>query len=363
MIILTNKGIKSSNGAGSTTTMAATPPSAYPLSKLQARQILEFQDEDNTKIDDELEAIRAQCAEQCRSNTTRCPEHSKEIRRLWRTYYTQPRPGSWASYRPEEYIDEMRSLFDSGGSIKQIHERASQERRMHAKDALCTIRFNDDPSVKQYKKDARSMFDSNVPEQQIRDFILQSQGEVEAKRTPRQQEYDSKLAACEDEQQNFELYKQDACTPLETDSPAMLKLRAKWQALFDGGMPYTEIYATMSKDVDGHQKLERELREKDAELQRAKIAHDKAEFAKAEKKKAIERYARQRMLKRYTFQCAGQNCQNLVVPMSEEVGLLECGICYKLHEDGIFDHRSYFCGEDCMDRTGVSPKRRNISIS
>lgn len=254
----------------------------------------------------------------------------------------------------------MRKLFDFGSSIKQIHARASQERRLHARDALCTVRFNDDLLVKQYKNEARTQFGSDIPEQQIRDFILQKQTEVEGKRTPRQREYDSKLAACENEQQKLELYKEDACTPLETDTPAMLKLRIKWRPLFESGMPYPEIYATMRKDIDLNKKSERELREKDAEFQRAKTAHDKVEFAKAEKKKAIEWSARQRMLKRYTFQCAGHGCQNLAVPISEEVGLLECGICYKLYNDGIFNRHSYFCSEDCMDDAGVSLDGNNF---
>jgi hypothetical protein len=328
--------------------MAKALPYTYPISKQEAQEILDIQTEENFTLERDLEVIRTRCREQCQSDTTKCPEHSTDIRRLWRTYYTSTRPGSWVSYRPEEYIAELRQMFDTGVPIKKIHERVKLEQRRHSRDALCTTRFNDDPLVKHYKTDAFQKFDSGLPEQEIRDFISQKQAEVASKRTPRQREYDEKLAACANEEEKLQLYKQDILAPSPSDTPAMIKLRQKWSSLFESGRPYPEIHAQIAKDLEYHEQRERELRQEHASLQLAKAAHDKGLFAKAEKKRARESDAQRRMLEEHTHRCGGRECENLAVPESQEAGVLECGVCFGLREKGLVKEGSYFCGEECL---------------
>jgi hypothetical protein len=319
----------------------------YPITKAQAEQILAIHKEDNAKINEDLETIRALCVEKCKSTTIKCPEHSKEIRRLWRTYYTSPRHGSWASYRPEDYITEMRKMFDSRVEIKKIHERAELEKRMHNKDVLCTVRINDDPEVEKYKREAAEMFNGTTSEEVIKAFITKKESEVAASRTPREREIDIMLANCRDEAEKRVVFQKDACEERETDTQYVRVLRGRWKKLFEDGKPYDEIYKIIMKDIKDGKEKERNLREKLAELQRAKAAHDKEKAAK-------DSEARQRILAKYTYHCTTEGCQNLAVPASEVKGLIECGICWKLAEDKMITERSYFCGMECMERDGVS---------
>ncbi len=334
--------------------MAVTLAFTYPLTPSQAEQVVAIHEEENIKINEDLESIRNLCVEKCQSNTKECAEHSKEVRALWRKYYTTVRSGSWASYRSSDYILEMRRMFDSKVDIEKIHARAANEMRMHGKDALCTVRFNDDPAVKKYKQEAAAMYDGNAPESQIREYIRKKELEIGQDRSSKQLEYDSRLASCKSEEERRAIYQEDACTPLDGDTPAMTKLRLKWQGLFEGGMPYADIYAIMQKDVTDHVRIERELKEKLDGLQRAKAAHDKAEIAKEVKKAAKEISSTVRMLSRYTFYCTTEGCQNLSVPISQDEGNLECGICNQLANNGMPRDRSYFCSEECMERDGVS---------
>jgi hypothetical protein len=334
--------------------MAITLALTYPLTPSQAELVVAIHEEENLKLNGDLESIRTLCTEKCQSDTTKCVEHSTEVRRLWRNYYTNIRSGSWASYRSPDYIVEMRRLFDSDVDIHKIHTRAAKEKRMHDKDALCTIRFNDDPSVKKYKQEAAAMYDRNAPDTQIRDFIRKQELKVPAQRSGKQHEYDSRLASCKSEEERRIVYQEDACTPQDGDTPAMAKLRLKWQGLFESGTPYADIYATMHRDITDHVRIERELKEKLDELQRAKAAHDKAGIAKEAKKTAKETSARIQMLSRYTFYCTTEGCQNLSVPISQDEGNLECGICNHLAHSGMPRDRSYFCSEECMERGGVS---------
>lgn len=334
--------------------MAITLALAYPLTPSQAEQVVAIHEEDTIKLNEDLDSIRTLCAEKCQSNTKECAEHSKEVRRLWRNYYTNFRSGSWASYRSTDYVIEMRRLLDSKVDIHKIHARADIEKRMHDKDALCTIRFNDDPIVKRYKQEAAAMYDGNAPDTHIREFIRKQEFKAAEQRSSKQLEYDSKLASCKNDEERRALYREDTCNPLDGDTPAMAKLRLKWLGLFDSGMPYADIYATMQKDLADHLRIERELKEKLDGLQRAKAAHDKAGIAKEAKKTAKEIAAIIRMLSRYTFYCTNEGCQNLSVPISQDEGNLECGICNHLSHSGMPRDRSYFCSEECMERDGVS---------
>lgn len=322
----------------------------YPLTVSQSELVVALHYEDNAKINGELEAIRAECEEKCQSTTIKCPEHAKEVRRYWRTYYTNPRPGSWASYRSPEYIAEMRKMFDSKVDIHKIHARAAREKRMHYKDAICTIRFNDDPDVKKYKQEAAAMYDGSTSEIQIREFLQKKEAKVAGKRTQKQLEYDARLAACQTEGEKLIIYKEDACTPLDGDTPALAKLRVKWKALFDGGISYSDIYASMQKDIEDHSDRERDLRERIDDLQRAKAAHDKEEIAKEQEKTAKETATWLKFYRENTFYCNNEGCQNLAVPLSLEEGVLECGLCYQMYLDRMQEHRTYFCGEECVER-------------
>jgi hypothetical protein len=338
--------------------MAITQVFTYPLTPTQAQQVVSIHEEDNMQINEDLESVRSICKEKCSSDTKKCAEHSKEIRRLWRNYYINFRSGSWASYRSQDYITEMKKLFDGKVDIHAIHARAAKEKRLHYKDALCTVRFNDDPMVKKYKVEAASMYDRNAPETQIREFICKQELEVAEQRSPTQLAYDSRLALCMSDEEKRAIYQEDACTRLDGDTQGMLKLRAKWQGLFEDSIPYPDIYATIQKDVTEYVRKERELRENLAGLQSAKAAHDKAGIAKEAKKAAKELSARTRMLSKYTFPCTTEGCQNLSIPLSQEEGNLECGICNciskELARDGVHRERSYFCSEECMERAGVS---------
>jgi hypothetical protein len=333
--------------------MAITLALTYPLTPAQAEQVVAIHEEDNIKINEDLETIRTLCAEKCQSNTEECAEHSKEVRRLWRNYYTNFRSGSWASYRSTDYIIEMRRLFDSKVDIHKIHARAALEKRMHDKDALCTVRFNDDPLVKKYKQEAVAMYDGNAPDTHIREFIRKQELKVAEQRSTKQLNYDSRLASCKSEEERRAIYQEDACTPLDGDTPAMAKLRSKWHSLFESGVPYPDIFATLQKDVTDHVRIERELKEKLDGFQRAKAAHDKAAIVKEAKKTSREINTRIHMLSRYTFYCTNEGCQNLSVPISQDEGNLECGICNHLAYSGIHRDRSYFCSEECMERDGV----------
>lgn len=334
--------------------MAITLALTYPLTPEQAEQVVAIHEEETIKINEDLESIRTLCEQKCQSNTKECAEHSKEVRRLWRNYYTNIRSGSWPSYRSPDYVFEMRRLFDARVDIHKIHARAAKEKRMHDKDTLCTVRFNDDPEVKKYKQEAAAMYDGNAPDTHIREFIRKKELQVEEQRSSKQLDYDSRLASCKNEEERRVIYREDACTPLDGDTPAMAKLRLKWQGLFEGGMPYADIYAIMQKDTTDHVRMERELKEKLDGFQRAKAAHDKKEIAKEAKKTAKETNARIHMLSRYTFYCTNEGCQNLSVPISQDEGNLECGICNHLAHRGIPRDRSYFCSKDCMERDGVS---------
>lgn len=335
-------------------TMAITLALTYPLTPAQAAQVVAIHEEDTTKLDEDLESIRNLCAEKCQSSTKECAEHSKEVRRLWRNYYTNFRSGSWASYRPPDYVAEMKRLFDSKVDIHTIHARAAREKRLHDKDALCTVRFNDDPIVKKYKQEAADMYDESVPDTDIREFIRGQELKVVEQRSSKQLDYDSRLASCKNEEERRVIYQEDACTPLDGDTPAMTKLRLKWQGLYESDMLYPDIFATIQKDITDHVRIERELKDKLDGFQRAKAGHDKAAIAKEAKKTAKETNARIHMLSRYTFYCTNEGCQNLSVPISQDEGNLECGICNHLAHSGIPRDRSYFCSEECMERDGVS---------
>lgn len=338
--------------------MAVTLVFTYPLTPAQAEQVASIHEEDNAKLNEDLESVRAICTEKCSSNTKKCAEHSKEIRRLWRNYYTNIHSGSWASYRSPDYVTEMKKLFDGKADIHVIHARAAKEKRLHYKDALCTVRFNDDPMVKKYKEEAATMYDRNVTETQIREFIRKNELEVAEQRSPMQLAYDSRLASCKTDEEKRAIYQEDTCTRLDGDTQGMAKLRLKWQALFEDGIPYPDIYATIQKDVTDHVRRERELKENLDELQRAKAAHNKEEIVKEAKKEAKELSARIRMLSRYTFYCTTEGCQYLSVPISQDEGNLECGICMCIAREvargGVHRERSYFCSEECMERGGVS---------
>jgi hypothetical protein len=330
--------------------MTLALPLTYPLTVSQSEVVVSLHNEDNARISGELDAIRATCEEKCASTTNKCSEHSKEVRRYWRTYYTNPRHGSWASYRSPEYLIEMRKMFDSKVDINKIHARAAKEKRMHYKDALCTIRINDDPDVKKYKREAAVMYDGSTPEAQIRDFLKKKEAKVAGQRTQKQLEYDSRLAACKSEEEKFVIYQEDACIPLDSDTPALTRLRIKWKALFEGNMPYSDIYASMQKDLEYHLRVERELNEKLDGLQRAKAAHDKVGIAKEMKKSAKEMALWMKVLSINTYYCSTEGCQNLAVPISLDEGVLQCAICDHLWGDCMQEHRTIYCGEECMNR-------------
>lgn len=326
----------------------------YPLTREQSELVKAVHRADNAKLNEELEAVRVRCEEVCKSDTTKCKEHAKEVRKLWRDYYTRPTRGSWASHRPAEYLTEMMKMFDSKVDIRKIHARADLEKRMYYKDVLCTIAFNDHSLVRNYKTEAAAMFDGVEPEIEILNFIKSKEIEVSLQRSVEDCEYDQNISMCRTEEHRRQIHRQHACDPRQSDTPAMSNLRSKWLNLFNSDMSYSEIFTIMNKDIDAHFKLEQELKEKLVELSRGKTAHNKAKIAKAERRLAKENAAKVEMLSKYTFYCTSTECQNLAVPESEERGLLECGICNKLVQDGVRDKLSYFCSDECMERSGVS---------
>jgi hypothetical protein len=325
----------------------------YPLTSAQVAQITEHNETDNQELTTKLSELSKACKETCNTQFNKCNLHQKEMRKLYRTFYTNILPERWTSYRPEDYITDIQKLFEAQASMKRIRTRKDEERFKHLRDERTMYRVNDHPEVKKAKDEARAMFDMKSPLDDIDVFLLQRQAEIVATLSDEEKAKQDLFDACRTEEEKYLFYRNQACLPLENDSPGDAELRAKWAKLFDAGIPYEDIYHTMEKDINDRLAKIRGLEEKLADVKMGEMAHNKLQAAKQkERQRKAEKAARLEEQASKDYGCVTQGCQN---PAKSEDGRhfpFECEKCESLFQLGKIERPSYFCSKECAVENG-----------
>lgn len=325
-------------------------PNSYPLTAAQKELATILDSKSAEEHSKSLKDILFECIENCPLPYKHCVKHTQETRNLYRKTFLNVPPGSWATYRPPSYLNDISNLLDDDSvDLSIIDKRIAKEKRFHAKALNCTIDPYDHPDVIKCKERAAAMYDNNsFKEEEIKAVMLGTERHIQAKLTADQQAKQQRFLLCETDDEKYAFVENDACTPSYGDSIADAKMKQKWMELFATKKQYKEIIQIMKKDIEAANAEAALLRARIADIQMAEAGH----ITEKAKKKAAKQAHDQRPI------CSGSNCSNHCVGTPGK-GPLECLQCKTEWNDLKRDSRTYFCSQNCVNIYGVEHRLQN----
>jgi len=337
------------------------PATSYPMSKRQLAYMTELIEQSTKALFDKIAEIRAACVKECSSNTNACSKHSREINKAWEQHYTYAPVGTWTGLRGEQFVDEINKLFAKDTPIEQIHQRVAKEYRAHIHDNLCTPTPTDDDSVKKLRLEADDMFAAGASEKDIQMFFNTKHEEYLNKLDPVQAEIQLQYQAADSDEERYPIIRKWHCVPRGNDTPSMLKLRSKWDELFANGVTYSQISATIAKDIEAGVKAAKVLEDKLKDLMMGQTAQAKIKASKDDKKAERDEALKLYLYSNATSRCSGPGCANLAIPINDNGDQIRCPICAWLENEKHIEDAGAFCSSDCEQRLGVSPESLSYS--
>ncbi|KFY18525.1 hypothetical protein V493_08548 [Pseudogymnoascus sp. VKM F-4281 (FW-2241)] len=329
--------------------MTADIQPVYPLTKAQADEIALLHEADTSELESRLKNLSETCQSSCATGFSKCATHQNEMRKLYLNAYTAASPGRWTSYRPAEYTQDLKRMFDAQASIEKINGRVRKEKMQHIKDSQCTFGPSDHPTTKKTKMRAAELRGTAMPQSDIDSYIIEEEQKLLSTLTPEQQEVQAEYDKSQSEAQKYSYLRTCVCTPKPTDTPRDLELRLKWTKLFDNKVPYNEILPVMEKDIADAKSNVQILENRLADLRNAQAANNKAKAAKEESKRKQARDAIRR--------CCSEGCGN-VCELSGPNADLGCERCFAMKEDGALQNYSWFCSPECAKANAGSHNAR-----
>ncbi|KFY65288.1 hypothetical protein V496_02712 [Pseudogymnoascus sp. VKM F-4515 (FW-2607)] len=329
--------------------MTADIQPTYPLSKAQADEIASLHEADTSELEGRLKELSESCQSNCASGFSKCTTHQNEMRKLYQNAYTAASPGRWTSYRPAEYTNDLKRMFDAQASIEKINGRVRREKIQHIKDSQCTFGPSDHPTVKKTKIRAAELRGSGTSTPDIDSYIIEEGEKLLSTLTPEQQELQAEYDKSKSDTDKYSYLRTCACAAKATDTPRDVELRLKWMKLFDNKLPYNEILPVMEKDVADANSNVQLLENRLADLRNAQAANNKAKAAKEESKRKQARDAIRR--------CCSEGCGS-VCELSGPNADLGCERCFVMKEEGALQNYSWFCSPECAKTNAASHNTR-----
>jgi hypothetical protein len=329
--------------------MTADIQPTYPLTKAQVDEIASLHEADTSELEGQLKNLSETCQSNCASGFAKCANHQNEMRKLYQDAYTAASAGRWTSYRPAEYTQDLKRMFDAQATIDKINGRVRREKTQHIKDAQCTFGLSDHPTVKKAKIRAAELRGTGTSPADIDSYIIEEEQKLLSTLTPEQQEAQAEYNKSKSEAEKYSYLRTSACTPQPTDTPRDAELRQKWTKLFDNATPYLEILPIMEKDIADSKSNAQVLENRLADLRNAQAANNKAKAAKEESKRKQARDAIRR--------CCSEGCGN-VCELHGPNADLGCERCFKLKEEGGLQDYSWFCSPECAKANAGSHNAR-----
>lgn len=325
--------------------MTADNHSAYPLTKAQVEDIILLHEADTSELEGQLRHLSETCQKSCTSGIAKCVTHQKDMRKLYQNAYTTVLPGRWTSYRPEEYVSDLKRMFDAQASMKKINERVQREQHQHIKDLQCSVAISDHPAVKKTKLAVGEMYEEKKAQAEIDSFIREEEEKLRSKLAPEQQEAQIEFDKSKSEEAKYSSMRACACTPKPTDTPRDIELRLKWARLFDAKLPYHEILVVMEKDISDAKANMQLLENRLADLRNAQTAHNKAKAIKEAEKLKQAKYA--------IRHCCSEGCGAMCELQGPNADL-SCKRCYDMKLKGQLQSYSWFCEPGCAQSNAGS---------
>mgnify|MGYP001593556671 CR=1 FL=1 len=329
--------------------MTADIQPTYPLSKAQAEEIASLHEADTSELEGKLKDLSETCQSNCALGFSKCATHQNEMRNLYQNVYTADSPGRWTSYRPAEYTQDLKRMFDAQAPIEKINGRVRREKLHHNKDSQCTFGLSDHPTVKRAKIRAAELRGAGKSQADIESYIIDEEQKLLSALTPEQQEIQAEYDKSKSEAEKYSYLGTHASTPKPTDTPRDAELRQKWAKLFDNNVPYSEILPVMEKDIADAKSHVLLLENRLADLRNAQAANNKAKAAKEESKRKQARDAIRR--------CCSEGCGN-VCELHGPNADLGCERCFAMKEDGVLQNYSWFCSPECAKANAGSHNAR-----
>lgn len=329
--------------------MTADIQPTYPLTKAQADEIASLHEADTSELEGKLRQLTETCQSGCATGFSKCTTHQNEMRKIYQNAYTAASAGRWTAFRPAEYTNDLKRMFDAQASIEKINGRVRREKLQHIKDSQCTFGVSDHPKAKITKMKAAEMRGTAVPQSDIDNYIIKEEEQLLSSLTPEEREIQAEYEKSKSEEQKYSYLRTCACTPTPTDTPRDIELRLKWTKLFDNKVPYNEILPVMKKDVADATSNVQLLENRLADLRNAQAANNKAKAAKEESKRKQARDSIRR--------CCSEGCGS-VCELSGPNADLGCERCFALKEDGVLQNYSWFCSPECAKANAGSHNAR-----
>ncbi|KFY45773.1 hypothetical protein V494_00772 [Pseudogymnoascus sp. VKM F-4513 (FW-928)] len=329
--------------------MTADIQPTYPLTKAQVEEIASLHEADTSELEGRLKDLSETCQSNCTTGFSKCTTHQNEMRKLYQTAYTAASSGRWTSYRPEEYTQDLKKMFDAQASIDKINGRVRKEKLQHIKDSQCTFGPGDHPTAKKIKMRAAELRGTATPQSDIDSYITEEEEKLLNALTSEERDAQAEYDKSKSEDEKYSYLRTYACTPQPTDTPRDAELRQKWTKLFENKVPYSEILPVVEKDIADAKSNAQILENRLADLRNAQAANNKAKAAKEESKRKQADDAIRR--------CCSEGCGN-VCELNGPNADLGCERCFALKEEGALQDYSWFCSPECAKTNAGSHNSR-----
>ncbi|OBT68513.1 hypothetical protein VE03_02872 [Pseudogymnoascus sp. 23342-1-I1] len=329
--------------------MTADTQPTYPLTKAQVDEIALVHEADTSELEGRLKELSETCQSTCATGFSKCATHQNEMRKLYQDAYTAASPGRWTSYRPAEYNNDLKKMFDAQATIEKINDRARREKMQHIKDSQCTFGLSDHATVKNTKIRAAELHGSGTSSADIDSYIIEESEKLLSTLTPEQQEFQAEYDKSKSEAEKYAYLRTIACATKPTDTPRDVELKLKWTKLFDNKAPYNDILSVMEKDIADAKSNALILENRLADLRNAQAANNKAKAAKEESKRKQARDAIRR--------CCSEGCGS-VCELNGPNADLGCERCFGMKEEGALQNYSWFCSPECAKTNAGSHNAR-----
>lgn len=311
-----------------------------------------------------LISLRELCRKECGESSSECHGiHGWNIRNEYKKYYLDSSiPERW-DYGRDNYKHEVSSMFDGGARMRDIHTRVASEKRSALAENITATQPAENDSLRESKATAIQMFEAQVPTEDIQAFLKQKNEDAKVGLSGEQRAVADQLAAAKSKGEQYEIYKQYHSSLQPAD-----QLEADWKdrlgRMYSEHAPLPTILDFSNRYIEDRRARAvananeiRNLKEKIDENRMAWRAHKRRITAKDEKKAAKAAEKRASYIALNTYPCAAANCQEQAKPLldqdsSEDLGPLECPVCYLMWEKR-YGERQFFCSMDCLKRNWV----------
>jgi hypothetical protein len=239
-------------------------------------------------------------------------------------------------------------------NLEVIHSRFEKELRDHLRKNLCTFQERTDPPAAiEHKKAIQAQFDEGVPTKTILQNILIAEQDLSALYSEEEIIFLDSLEKSQTAQERTKIYTRYYCSSSYNDTPQQKNIKAKYERLFENGVPHDEVISLWRQEVVELQRQEiSRLKHRLAELRLAQSAHLKDKAKKAEKDHQM-----QELPQKKSVQCNLRDC-GTELDLEDEDGVLQCALCdwltNKVQPDDDRRGRTYYCSARHAEEDFVS---------